>query len=133
MSFKSVVKFLDNKDTTLKIVGQFVTKAVGKSALLMEQNVKTVARTAFVQRTGHLGRSIRANYKNQPFGKAEIQINPIREGEDINYALYLEYGTKYITPRAFIRKGVGISKKGIKNIFAEEAKKQKDIVRGKPK
>lgn len=125
MRLKAAVEFLSKKRGVEAGVGEFITKAVKKSAFIMERNIKDVSRSAFNWKTGNLGRSIRANTENMPFGKAEVQINPVREGADVNYGLYLEYGTKYITPRAFIRKGVGISKKQIQQAFGEEAKKIK--------
>lgn len=99
----------------------------------MERNIKQEATTAFVQRTGNLRRSIRAyTGKDLPFGTAEVRINPIREGADVNYGLYLEFGTRFIAPRAFIRRGAGISRKDIKFIFAKEAKNVRtNVTKGK--
>ena len=128
---KGVVKLIDNSKNTQKEVRGFVTKAVGKSAAIMEAQIKNAATESFVQRTGHLRRSVRAHTEGMPFGSAEVRINPVRHGADVNYALYLEYGTKYISPRAFIRKGIGRSKKPIKETFREEARKVKDKYRSK--
>lgn len=133
MPLKATVKYLNNKPQTLKEMGKFVTRAVTRSAFLMEAEIKLSATNSFTQRTGHLRRSVRAKTKGEEFGKAEVGINPVREGADVNYAIHLEYGTKYIAPRAFIRKGVGKTKKKMPKIFAEEAKKAKDKIVGVPK
>lgn len=126
MPLRASVQYKNNRPQVDREVSKFIDRAVKKSAFLMERNMKEVATTAFVQRTGNLRRSIRAyTGKDLPFGSAEVRINPIREGADVNYALYLEYGTRYIAPRAFIRRGAGISRKQIKFIFADEAKKVK--------
>lgn len=128
---KGVVKLIDNSKNTQKEVRGFVTKAVGKSASIMEDQIKNAATESFTQRTGHLRRSIRAHTEGMPFGSAEVRINPVRRGADVNYAVYLEYGTKYMTPKAFIRKGIGRSKKQIKETFREESRKVKDKYRSK--
>lgn len=125
MSLKAVVKFFDKTKVFEKEAGKFITKAVARSAFLMEREIKVSATNSFNQRTGHLRRSIKARTKDLGFGKAEVKINPIDEGADVNYGVYLEYGTKYIAPKAFIRKGVANAESGIQKIFAEEAKKAK--------
>ena len=125
MALKAIVKFFDKTDAFKKEAGKFVTRAVAKSALLMERNIKESATNSFTQRTGHLRRSIRARTKDLGFGKAEVKINPVDEGGEVNYGVYLEYGTSKMAPRAFIRKGVANSEDQIKKIFADEAKNVK--------
>jgi HK97 gp10 family phage protein len=111
---------------------KFVTKAVGKSAKLMERNVKIETPV----KHGYLRRSISSNMTGQFSG--EVFTNPISEitkitskgskkkktvsRKEVSYAVYVEYGTRYMAPRAMFRKGVGKSEKGIKQIFADEAK-----------
>lgn len=142
---KASVIYRDNFKHVESEVLKFVDRAVKKSAFQMERDIKEVATQVIYKNrskeaakkykvTGHLRRSIRAVTQNMPFGSAEVGVNPVREGADTNYAVHLEYGTRYIAPRAFIRKGIGIAKKKIPAIFAEEAKKAKDNVRnGKTK
>ena len=120
MSLKAVVKFFNGTNETDKQLSNFVDRATKRSALVMERNIKDVSRRVMQKRTGNLGRSIRA--RDIEFAKSEVVINPISEGADVNYAIHLEYGTRFITPRAFIRKGVEQSREKIQQIFAEEAK-----------
>ena len=119
MKIKSTITFVSKKNELMKKVGDHSDTAVKQGAYIMERNVKVSATTSFVQRTGHLRRSIRTN-ENLGYNKAEIQINPVREGGDVNYAKYLEYGTKYIAPRAFIRNGVELARKAIAILFDGE-------------
>lgn len=137
---KASVTYKDNTKQATSEVTKFIDRAVRKSAFQMERDIKDMStETIYKNRskeaakrykvTGDLRRSIRAVTKGLPFGTAEVQVNPVREGADKNYAKYLEFGTKYIAPRAFMRKGIGRAKKKIPGIFAEEAKKAKDNVR----
>lgn len=119
---KATVKFFDNKPAIERGSAAFVRKAVRRSSRAMERFIKLQARDSFNQITGHLRRSITA-HETTGFAEAEVRINPVREGADVNYALFLEYGTKHIAPRAFIRKGVDASKGKIQSIFKEEARK----------
>lgn len=120
MALKAVIKFFNGTNQATNELNSFVDKATKKSALVMERNIKNTARSSFNQRTGNLRRSIRA--RDVDFAKSEVVVNSVDEGADVNYALYLEFGTKYIAPRAFIRKGVAESQERIQQIFAEEAK-----------
>lgn len=120
MSLRALITLKSATPEFEKETRSFIDRAVLKSAALMERNIKISATNSFQQRTGNLRRSI--THRKVEFGKAEVGVNPVREGADTNYAIYLEYGTKYITPRAFIRKGIGMSQKAIKQIFSDEAK-----------
>lgn len=143
MKLKGVVEYKDNSSHASKEVQGFITRSVSKAAFLMEKETKEVLTGLYAKRTdkqkqrykltGHLRRSVRANTKGMEFGSAEMQVNPVREGADTNYAIHLEYGTKYIAPWAFMRKGIGRAKKHIPKIFADEAKKVKDNVIAKRK
>lgn len=119
---KAVVKFIDNRQSVEDGIGKFIDRATKKSARVMARNIMETSRNVFHWRTGHLGRSILAY--DVSFGKSEVRANPMREDGslDVNYALYLEYGTKYIAPRAFMRKGVAQSEEAIKIIFKDEAR-----------
>jgi len=123
MSLKAVVRFFNGTDETIGEILDFVDKATKKSALVMERNIKNTARSSFKQQTGNLRRSIRA--RDTDVGESEVVINPVNEGADVNYAIHLEYGTRYITPRAFIRKGVLASEQQINEIFGQESKNVK--------
>ena len=139
---KASVIYKDHTKQATSEVTKFIDRAVRKSAFQMERDIKEVATQVIYKRTkkqqgvkekykrtGNLRRSIRAVTEGLPFGSAEVGVNPVREGADTNYAIHLEYGTKYITPRAFMRKGIGRAKKKIPKIFADEAKRAKDNVR----
>lgn len=121
---KSIVKLTNKSSSFEQGAEKFITRAVNRAVRIMEKNMKIEATSAFTQRTGNLRRSIIAKESSgigKEFGKAEVGINPVREGADVNYGIYLEYGTKYIAPRAFIRRGAGKSEKEIQKVFAEEA------------
>lgn len=102
-------------------IASAVGKAVEKATLIMERNIKVEATTSFKQRTGNLRRSIRGRYLGG--GQGEVGVNPVREGADVNYAKFLEYGTRYIVPRAFMRRGANRSIPAINRIFKDVLKK----------
>lgn len=117
MSLKATVSYKSyTKDAELN-VGQAVVNAVGKSLALMERNIKSNTPI----RHGHLARSI--TNKITGFGEGEVYTRPIEGGKEINYAVFVEYGTQHMAPRAMFRKGVAQSEERIKQIFAEETKK----------
>jgi len=128
MALKSLIKFIDHRAVVESKIGAFVNVAVEKSIKVIERNVKVNTPV----KHGYLRRSITS--KMTGFGKGEVFTNPVvsqtRKGKtshkEVSYAVYVEYGTRYMAPRAMFRKGVGQSQKQIKAIFAEEAKKQKD-------
>lgn len=120
MSLKVIVNFFDGTAKLEKGIGKFIDTAVQKSVKLMERNVKVNTPV----KEGHLRRSIRS--RQVSFGKAEVYNEAVEGGKEINYAIYQEYGTKYIAPRAMFRKGVAQSEDKIKDIFKEEAKKVRD-------
>lgn len=118
---KAKISFKTNsKDAELNI-SQAIINAVGKSVSVMERNIK--ARTPIIH--GHLARSVSSNITG--FGTAEVFTSTHAEVQgvtkEINYAIHVEYGTKYMAPRAMFRKGVADSEERINQIFAEETKK----------
>jgi len=120
MSLKAVVNFFNGTNQLEESVGNFVTKAVEKSIAVMERNIKV--RTPVKE--GHLKRSIRSRMIDAFSGEAYNEA--VEGGKEINYAIYQEYGTKYIAPRAMFRRGVADSEKRITDIFAEEARNLKN-------
>lgn len=138
MALKSLIKFIDHRAVVESKIGAFVNTSVEKSIKVIERNVKVNTPV----KHGYLRRSITS--KMTGFGKGEVFTNPIgsvtkstskkkgiSQHKEVSYAVYVEFGTKYMAPRAMFRKGVGQSQKQIKAIFAEEAKKQKDNYTGK--
>lgn len=124
MSLKAVINFVSHKKSVEDGIGKFVDRAVSRSLLVMVSNIKK--NTPYDH--GHLRRSI--NNRKTGFGKGEVFSGATEGGVEINYAIYQEYGTRYQPPRAMFRKGVGMSKKRIQEIFAEEAKKVHDKASG---
>ncbi len=138
MALKAVIEFISHKSSLEAGIGQFVNRAVEKSIKVAERNVK--ANTPV--KHGYLRRSIASDMTG--FGKGEIFTNPIgsvakktaskkgiSQHKEVSYAVYVEYGTKYMAPRAMFRKGLGQSQKQIKQIFRDEARKVKDADTGK--
>src|SRR5690606_558344 len=130
---KATVQFISRKPTVEKGIGLFVNRAVEKSVKVIEKNVKVETPV----RHGYLRRSITS--KMTGFGKGEVFTNPISnvtkatskrksiaQHKEVSYAVYVEYGTRHMAPRAMFRKGVGKSERQIKQIFKDEAKSFKD-------
>lgn len=116
------IKFISKSKEVSKDISAFINKSVGKSLIVMERNVKAGMVKNWGLQTGTLKRSI--SHKMTGYGKGEIFTNPA--GNPINYAVHVEYGTKHMAPRAFMRKGISVSKKQIQEIFRSEAKKVVD-------
>lgn len=138
MSLKSIITFSNKTKEIENGIGRFVDIAVQKSIKVMERNIKINTPV----KHGYLRRSITS--KKTGWGKGEVSTNPIgtvtkstskkkgiSETKEVSYAVYVEYGTKYMAPHAMFRKGAGQSEKQIKQIFSEEAKKVKDSELGK--
>ena len=113
---KAEISFKDNTAGVSSSIANFINRAVGKSILVMERNIKQNTPV----KHGTLKRSITS--KMTGFGQGVVFTNPIQDGKEVRYAIYVEYGTKYIAPRAMFRKGVAQSQDQIKDIFASEAK-----------
>lgn len=114
---KATVKFDSKVDETNISVGKAVERAVGKSLLVMERNIK--ARTPI--RTGTLARSIQS--KQTSPGEGEVFTGAVKGGKEIDYAIHVEYGTQHMAPRAMFRKGVADSEEKIDQVFADELSK----------
>lgn len=132
MSLKASITFKNFRPGLEQGVGRFIDRAIEKSILVMERNIKVNTPV----RHGYLRRSITS--KKTGFGKGEVFTNPIgsvtkqtatKKGiaktKAVSYAVFVEFGTRFMAPRAMFRKGVGQSQKQIKQIFAEEAKNVK--------
>ena len=120
MALKASIKFKSVSPALQKGVGRFINRSVEKSIKVIERNVKV--NTPVVH--GHLRRSITSVMTG--FGKGEVFTNPVAKGVNpVDYAVYVEYGTRYFAPRAMFRKGVDQSTKRIQDIFAEESSKLK--------
>lgn len=100
-----------------KEIGNFVNRAVEKSLLVLEGNIKLNTPV----KEGTLRRSITP--KMTGFGQGQVYTAPLEGGKEVNYAVYVEYGTRSMAPRAMFRKGVAQSDDRIKEIFKDEAGK----------
>ena len=124
MALKAIIKFINNVPKVENGIAQFIDRAVSKSVLVMERNIKVFTPV----RTGHLRRSISS--RKTGFGKAEVFSNPtisitskgVKKSKEVNYAQFVEYGTRFMAPRAMFRKGAESSEQQIKAIFKDEAK-----------
>lgn len=110
VNFKDYVK---DRETDIASV---IDRSVGKALLVMERNIKVNTPI----RTGTLARSITS--KKTGFGQGEVSTSAVAGGKEMNYAVFVEYGTQHMAPRAMFRKGVAQSEDRITQIFAEEAK-----------
>lgn len=91
-----------------------VDRAVKKSARVMERNIKLETPV----KEGHLRRSIRA--RDVSFANSEVFNRTTDQGKEINYAKFVEYGTRFMAPRAMFRKGTKKSEEKIAQIFKQE-------------
>lgn len=112
---KAIIKFINKAPEVEKSIADAVDRAVKKSAFVMERNIKV--NTPVLE--GHLRRSIQA-VNSLPKGEGAVENKAAEGGRDINYAVYVEYGTKYMSPRAMFRKGVKASEPKIKQLFKDE-------------
>ncbi len=137
---KSVIEFLSGSKDLESNVGKFITRAVNKSTKVMERNIKINTPV----KHGYLRRSITSRMTGET--KGEVYTNPVgsipqksasKKGvashKEVSYAVYLEYGTRFIAPRAMFRKGVAQSESTIKDIFRDEARGVLDKVLHKEK
>jgi len=113
---KAVITYKDNRPDVNTKLAEVIRRSVGRSILVMERNIKLFTPVV----TGHLKRSIYS--KQLSAGKAEVRTAATAGGKEIDYAVYVEYGTKYFAPRAMFRKGAEASEQQITAIFKDEAK-----------
>ena len=127
---KATINYTSHVNEVSKSIGSSIGIAVEKSLAIMERNIKVNTPV----KHGYLRRSISS--KVTKLGQGEVFTNPIgsvtkatanKKGiakhKEVSYAVHLEYGTKYMAPRAMFRKGVAQSEERIKQIFADELKK----------
>ena len=128
MELKAVLNYKSHLTETEKAIGQFVNVAVERSIKVMELNIKKETPV----KHGYLKRSITSQMTG--FGQGEVFTNPIgnvtkqtsgkkniAQHKEVSYAVYVEYGTRHMAPRAMFRKGVAQSEETIKDIFQNEA------------
>ena len=121
------VVFKDNTDKAKKEIEKHKSEALKKAARVLEGKTKKAATRSFTQQTGNLRRSITPRPVNNLSGNQEVWkllCNPMRESDavNVNYAIFLEYGTRYIAPRAFMRKGAQDAKSTIRDEFSDSLK-----------
>lgn len=130
MSLKATLKFISHKDSIESGIGRFIDRAVDKSTKVMERNIKYFTPV----KHGYLRRSITSRMTG--FGKGEVFTNPVvsaagggkQAHKEVSYGVYVEYGTRFMAPRAMFRKGVEASEPAIEQIFKNEARDYKDSV-----
>jgi len=82
-------------------------KTLKVAALQMEGRSKQVAFSRFKNRTGRLRQSIAGRFAivdGRP--SAILQTGGQFGGVDLSYGRYIEFGTRYITPRLFLGRSV---------------------------
>jgi hypothetical protein len=97
-------RLLNELEKTLKI-----------SALRMEGRSKQVAFSRFRNQTGRLRQSIAGRFAYID-GKptAILQAGGAFGGSDVNYAEYIEFGTRFIKPRLFLGRSVAKEQEELK-------------------
>lgn len=115
---KASVTFNNNTDGTIKKKSGSVAVAVQKSLAVLDRNIKVMTPV----KHGTLRRSITQRLLTPTSG--EIFTASLVDGQEMNYAVFVEFGTRYMAPRAMFRKGIAISEPRIKQIFEEELGKE---------
>lgn len=118
MDIKASIKFDNHTDEAVKNIGKNISVAVEKSLIVMDKNIKINTPV----KHGTLKRSINYRMKNNLEG--EVSTASFVDGKEVNYAVYLEYGTRHMAPRAMFRKGVAQSETDIDKIFSDELNKK---------
>lgn len=94
----------DNTDKVLSEVDQLIKQKLRLAALLVERTAKRMCPV----RTGTLRRSI-----TRQIGKREARV-----GSNVEYALYVEMGTKRWVGKPFLRPALHSNMSKIKRIFS---------------
>ncbi len=119
MSLQAIIKYKTRAPELESSLATAVNLAVQKSLAVLERNIKVNTPTVH----GHLKRSISGKMIDKFSGA--VFTNPFDGAVEINYAIYVEFGTKHFAPRAMFRKGVAQSEEQIKALFTETAKNLK--------
>lgn len=118
MNLKASIKFLNKTDDAIVGIDENLSIAVQKSLFTMERAIKNNTPV----KEGTLKRSITTRMMNKVEG--EVFTSPLIDGKELNYAVFVEYGTRYMAPRAMFRKGVAQSEPEIGQIFNTELNKK---------
>lgn len=114
-------KFIDKSPEFESKADEEIEKALAESALVLRGK----AQIRCPVKTGRLRDSIDASSsiltKGYPKGQAEV-------GTNVEYAAYVEYGTKYMKAQPYMRPGAEASRETIRGIF----KKRLGSVKIKP-
>lgn len=113
---KKTITFNNKTKLVNKVVSHLIFNAVKKGAKVMEREIKLVTPV----KEGLLKKAI--NSRDIKDGESEVYNNVVQDGVDINYAKHVEYGTKYMAPRAMFRKGTKNAEPKIKQLFVEAGK-----------
>ena len=93
---------------------KLLEKRLKIAALEMEARSKQVAFSGFNNRTGRLRQSIAGRYMvidGNP--TAVVQTGGQFGGDELNYARFIEFGTRYIKPRRFLGRSMEAQQKKI--------------------
>ncbi len=104
LSFSDLLKRVREADNRLL---QELERVLIRSALRMERDGKLNATSYPKVRTGRLRSSI-TGLVDAPLGSPRVVLRAggSSSGSDVDYAEYVEYGTRYIKPRLFLGRAV---------------------------
>lgn len=114
---KATVSFKSHTKEVETGIAKKINLGVQKSLAILEGAIKINTPV----KHGHLRRSI-SNHMTDEFS-GEVFTGVVEGGAEINYAKHVEYGTKFMAPRAMFRKGAAASEDRIKGILNEALKK----------
>lgn len=104
LSFNDFLKKMEKANSELL---KELTKQLRKSALILEKEAKINATTYPRVRTGTLRRSI-TGLVDSPQGTSRVVLRAggLNQGQDLRYAKYVEFGTRFIRPRLYLGRAV---------------------------
>ena len=113
LSFNDFLKRVREADNRLL---QELEQVLIRSALRMERDAKINATSDPVVRTGRLRSSI-TGLVDAPLGSPRVVLRAggSTSGSDVDYAEYVEYGTRFIKPRLFLGRAVNAESERLPN------------------
>lgn len=118
MNLKASIIFKNKTDDAIVGIEKNLAIAVEKSLYTLERAIKIETPV----KHGNLKRSITKRMTGKFEG--DVFTSPLEDGKELNYAIYVEYGTRYMAPRAMFRKGVANSEAEVDQIFNTELNKK---------
>ena len=102
LSFNDLLRRLREADD--RLIAE-LERTLQISALRMERDAKINATTFPRVRTGRLRSSI-TGFVDSTLGSPRVRLEAGRAGSNVDYADFVEFGTRYIRPRLFLGRAI---------------------------